>query len=522
MRAGENRSRKTANALSSQPVVFISYSSEDRVIAEKVCRLLEGDGLPCWIAPRDVAPGHDFGEQIIDAIESTQVMVLILSAHANASIFVKREVERAISAGRVAIPLRIQEVQPSKALQLFISSTQWIDAWAPPLPARVHLLAAAIHVLIDGVREEPDEVPLPPTPDARSFWRRVSTAIRHGRGRSLGAVAVLGLVLLIAASALYGRHLGGATPGTSSTTASDTTATATATATGPASLVSGAVVASVGDLMVGAEDLQTGASHAKAIDAGMDFSLALKTDGTVVAWGTNDHGQGSVPSGLSSVSAIAAGSYHAVALKSDGTVVAWGRNDGGQTAVPAGLSGVKAIAAGGDFNLALKKDGTVVGWGLYGFGQINIPAGLSDVTAIAAGDSHSLALKSDGTVVGWGNNDSGQAKVPAGLTGVTAIAAGSYFSLALKRDGTVVAWGDGHYGQLAVPAGLSDVTAIAAGGYHCLALKRDKTVVAWGSNGVGQLAVPAGLSDVIAIAGGNGESLALRSDGTVVAWGAYS
>ena len=154
MRAGENRSRKTANALSSQPVVFISYSSEDRVIAEKVCRLLEGDGLPCWIAPRDVAPGHDFGEQIIDAIESTQVMVLILSAHANASIFVKREVERAISAGRVAIPLRIQEVQPSKALQLFISSTQWIDAWAPPLPARVHLLAAELRDLLQRAQAE--------------------------------------------------------------------------------------------------------------------------------------------------------------------------------------------------------------------------------------------------------------------------------------------------------------------------------------------------------------------------------
>ena len=58
-------------------------------------------------------------------------MVLLLSGHANQSAFVNKEVERAISKGKVVIPLRIQDVQPSRALELFISSTQWIDAWAP-------------------------------------------------------------------------------------------------------------------------------------------------------------------------------------------------------------------------------------------------------------------------------------------------------------------------------------------------------------------------------------------------------
>jgi hypothetical protein len=94
-------------------------------------------------------------------------------------------------------------------------------------------------------------------------------------------------------------------------------------------------------------------SNVVAIAAGNYHDLALKSDGTVVAWGRNDDGQTNVPAGLSRVVAIAAGWYHSLALKSDGTIVAWGRNDDGQTNVPEGLSGVVAVAAGGTHNLAL-------------------------------------------------------------------------------------------------------------------------------------------------------------------------
>jgi alpha-tubulin suppressor-like RCC1 family protein len=179
-----------------------------------------------------------------------------------------------------------------------------------------------------------------------------------------------------------------------------------------------------------------------------------------------------VPSGLVGVTAIAAGTGQSLALKSDGTVVAWGcggGSDTGQCRVPMGLSGVTAISAGYSHSLALKGDGTVVAWGCGGgldSGQCTVLSGLSGVTAISAGGLHSLALKGDGTVVAWGCRlDFGQCSVPSGLSGVTAISAGGAHNLALKSDGAVVAWGCGggsDDGQCKVPSGLSGVTAIAA------------------------------------------------------------
>ena len=243
--------------------------------------------------------------------------------------------------------------------------------------------------------------------------------------------------------------------------------------------------------------------------------------GTVVAWGRDDYGQGSVPAGLNDITAVAGGVWHSLALKADGTVVAWGDNYFGQSSVPAGLSGVTAIAAGWYHSLALKADGTVVAWGRNLYGQANVPADLGDVTAIAAGGNHSLALKADGTVVAWGDDSYGQSSVPAGLSGVIAIDAGGLHSLALKADGTVVAWGDNSLGQSSVPVGLSGVTAITAGGHHTLALKADGTVVAWGRDDYGQSSVPAGLSGVTAIDAGWAHSLVQKADGTVFAWGDY-
>lgn len=112
--------------------VFISYSSNDKPTADAACAALEGAGIRCWMAPRDILPGRDYAESIINAIEAARVFVLILSRSANASPQIKREVERAVSKGLPIIPVRIEDVMPSRTLEYFISSPHWLDAFPPP------------------------------------------------------------------------------------------------------------------------------------------------------------------------------------------------------------------------------------------------------------------------------------------------------------------------------------------------------------------------------------------------------
>ena len=229
----------------------------------------------------------------------------------------------------------------------------------------------------------------------------------------------------------------------------------------------------------------------------------------VVEWGNYMPDAPSVPSDLDSAVAIAAGRSHSLALREDGTVVAWGI-DFDATNVPPDLSDVIAVAAGEDHSMALKSDGTVVVWGYSsGFGPPTVPPDLADVVGISC-SRHFLALRSDGTVAAWGDNSSGQIEVPGDLGDVVSVSAGFTDSLALKADGTVVGWG-----TTALPQGLTDVVAIGAGYHDGLALKEDGTVVAWGAKAHN---VPDGLNDVVEIATGGFRSYALRSNGEMVSW----
>jgi alpha-tubulin suppressor-like RCC1 family protein len=256
-------------------------------------------------------------------------------------------------------------------------------------------------------------------------------------------------------------------------------------------------------------------------DAGSQTTITLHANvyeripGDVIAWGANRSGVAEIPNDLTDVIAIESGLEHSLALKLDGTVVGWG--GGASAEIPVGLTDVVAIAGGFFSSLALKADGTVVAWGNNGLGETDVPVDLINPVAIAGGMLHSLALRSDGTVVGWGV--AAYADVPANLTDVIAISSFFTHSLALKSDGTVVAWGDSVSGQTVVPVDLTDVIAVSAGYEHSLALKSDGTVVAWGENSSGQTDVPVDLTNVISVGGGDGHSLALKSDGTVVAWG---
>ena len=317
---------------------------------------------------------------------------------------------------------------------------------------------------------------------------------------------------------------------------------------------------------------------------GGHHSLALKPDGTLLAWGGNGYGQLGNPTvtalsvgapvvvdatpGLSALAgrrvvAVAAGESHTIALCSDGTVVAWGSNLYGELGTgdttlrnlpvevsrAPGLSAlagrtVVAITAGAAHNLALCSDGTLVAWGRNSSGQlgdgsstdqvypvlVSTLAGQSalegrEVSRISAGGSHSLALCSDGAVVAWGENGNGQLgndttvdAVQPGLVNtvvglsalagkvVTQISAGGAHSLALSDDGSVAAWGSNAYGQLGdattierhLPVAVDtapgtsylagrQANRIAAGKNHSVAGCTDLTVCTWGLGSNGQL-----------------------------------
>ena len=248
-----------------------------------------------------------------------------------------------------------------------------------------------------------------------------------------------------------------------------------------------------------------------AFAGGWNQSLALRSDGAVWTWGSNEYGQlgtgtNAVRSNapvkvgtLTNVVAIAGGGYHNLALKKDGTVWAWGNNQYGQLGdgsnnhsnvplrVP-NLTGIVALGATTGRSCAVKKDGTVWWWGDGQF--IPGPEQVTNLTGVAK-VVDGVALKTNGTVWTW-DRDSTPTQV-SGLTNVAAIGASDYHGVALKKDGTVWAWGRNQEGQLGngtytdseVPVRVSNVTgvmAVEAGGSHSVALKSDGKIWVWGSN----------------------------------------
>ena len=336
---------------------------------------------------------------------------------------------------------------------------------------------------------------------------------------------------------------------------------------------------------------------------GAQETVSLKSDGSVWTWGLNSFGQLGINTSnnqsavpvqvlgpgavgfLTGVQAIMGGETHNVALKSDGTVWAWGWNqlnqlgDGTTTSrtVPVQVSGLTNITSLGSrayHTLAVRQDGTVWAWGYDrqgGLGNgvsdlnsdnpvpIQVP-GINSAIMVTAGYCFSLALLQDHTLMAWGANGNGElgnggtsdnySPAPVqGISNVAWVSAGWKQVLAVKTDGTVWTWGsntwtgnhagsgllgNGTTADSSVPGQISlpGPAVMASGGDSMSAvLLKDGTVWTFGSNLIGQLGtgsnvaqslVPVqvpGLTNIIFITARDHHLHAIRSDGTMWSWG---
>lgn len=172
--------------------VFISHASKNFKVADNIRDSLETRGVSCWIAPRDIQPGQQYGASIVDGISASSVFLLLLTDESNLSPAVQNEVERAFGYQKTIIPVRISDVKPGKEIEFFISNAQWVDAIYQPLKRRMDEVAAIVQAI------EMSSKPPPVKPEKKTLLGTVEKLLegvfRH-KTLSLvsGFIAVLGL-----------------------------------------------------------------------------------------------------------------------------------------------------------------------------------------------------------------------------------------------------------------------------------------------------------------------------------------
>jgi alpha-tubulin suppressor-like RCC1 family protein len=360
-----------------------------------------------------------------------------------------------------------------------------------------------------------------------------------------------------------------------------------------------------------ADTATTDPAELYTLSAGYRYTAAVKTDGTLWTWGNNTSAQlgnnaatdRSTPvttfAGGTTWKQVSSGQSHTAAIKTDGTLWAWGLGTSGQlgtndttqrnSPVTTFVGGTtwKQVSGGFRNTAAIKTDGTLWTWGYNILGQLGRPTTFAAVPVttfaggtnwadtattdpaelytLSAGNLHTAAIKTDGTLWTWGNNTFGQLGNNAATDRSTAVttfvggttwkqvSSGNSHTAAVKTDGTLWTWGNNTNGRLGVNdtsqknspvttfAGGTDWKQVSSGTSHTAAIKTDGTLWSWGLGGNGQLGRPTTFAvvPVTTFAGGTNwadtattdpaelytlsagyrHTAAVKTDGTLWTWG---
>jgi uncharacterized protein (UPF0335 family) len=107
--------------------VFVSFKSEDKDLAEKICDNLDSKGIKCWISSRGIRGGQNYQEEIVKALKDAAIMVLVFSAAADKSDEIKKELGLASKYKKHVIPVRIEDFLPGEKYEYEMTTRQYID-----------------------------------------------------------------------------------------------------------------------------------------------------------------------------------------------------------------------------------------------------------------------------------------------------------------------------------------------------------------------------------------------------------
>lgn len=275
------------------------------------------------------------------------------------------------------------------------------------------------------------------------------------------------------------------------------------------------------------DNAPSGTGYTKIASSYADFALALDANGTITAWGDDDHGQiSNAPTGTGFLDIAVA--YDALAaVASDGSLVAWGSSESYfMSEVPDGNNFTAVACAYRHTCFALRSNGSIAAWGGFNdYGEISSAPNGTGYTAVFGGYRFGAAMVPDlteGNLTLWGYEGSGQTAEPQPLANCTEFANTYGTSFCLEEDGSIKSWGDNYYGKVSgTPSGAGFID-VGASCYVGFAVDATGAIIGWGEEENGEIS---GIPDAAIhgpftqVSGYCEGAFALNSDGEIIGWG---